>query len=72
MMVLFALILALGRLVDDGIVIVENIYRHMTNGEPAMKATQSGGGRGHHADHRRHHGYRDGVRAAAVLAGYDG
>jgi multidrug efflux pump subunit AcrB len=40
MMVLFALILALGRLVDDGIVIVENIYRHMSNGEPAMKATQ--------------------------------
>ncbi|MCB0764080.1 MAG: efflux RND transporter permease subunit, partial [Flavobacteriales bacterium] len=40
MMVLFALILALGRLVDDGIVIVENIYRHMTNGEPAMKATR--------------------------------
>lgn len=39
MMVLFALILALGRLVDDGIVIVENIYRHMSNGEPAMKAT---------------------------------
>lgn len=40
MMVLFALILALGRLVDDGIVIVENIYRHMTNGEPALKATR--------------------------------
>ena len=40
MMVLFALILALGRLVDDGIVIVENIYRHMSNGEPAMKATR--------------------------------
>ncbi|MCL4282293.1 MAG: efflux RND transporter permease subunit [Flavobacteriales bacterium] len=40
MMVLFALILALGRLVDDGIVIVENIHRHMTNGEPALKATK--------------------------------
>ncbi len=40
MMVLFALILALGRLVDDGIVIVENIHRHMTNGEPALKATR--------------------------------
>ncbi|MBZ0204862.1 MAG: efflux RND transporter permease subunit [Flavobacteriales bacterium] len=40
MMVLFALILALGRLVDDGIVIVENIHRHMSNGEPAMRATQ--------------------------------
>ncbi len=39
MMVLFALILALGRLVDDGIVIVENIYRHMSNGEPPMRAT---------------------------------
>ena len=39
-MVLFALILALGRLVDDGIVIVENIYRHMSNGEPAARATR--------------------------------
>lgn len=40
MMVLFSLILALGRLVDDGIVIVENIYRHMSNGEPPLKATR--------------------------------
>jgi multidrug efflux pump subunit AcrB len=39
-MVLFSLILALGRLVDDGIVIVENIYRHMSNGTPAMEATR--------------------------------
>lgn len=39
-MVLFSLILALGRLVDDGIVIVENIYRHMSNGEPPMAATR--------------------------------
>ncbi|HEX2616372.1 MAG TPA: efflux RND transporter permease subunit, partial [Flavobacteriales bacterium] len=39
-MVLFSLILALGRLVDDGIVIVENIYRHMSNGEPPLKATR--------------------------------
>lgn len=39
-MVLFSLILALGRLVDDGIVIVENIYRHMSNGSPAMEATR--------------------------------
>lgn len=39
-MVLFSLILALGRLVDDGIVIVENIYRHMSNGEPPMKAVR--------------------------------
>ena len=39
-MVLFSLILALGRLVDDGIVIVENIFRHMSNGEPPMSATR--------------------------------
>ncbi len=32
MVVLFSLILALGMLVDNAIVIVENIYRHMQNG----------------------------------------
>jgi multidrug efflux pump len=32
MVVLFSLILALGMLVDNGIVIVENIYRHMQQG----------------------------------------
>ena len=32
MMVLFSLVLALGMLVDNGIVIVENIYRHMDDG----------------------------------------
>ncbi|NIQ37922.1 MAG: AcrB/AcrD/AcrF family protein, partial [Proteobacteria bacterium] len=33
MVVLFSLILALGMLVDNGIVIVENIYRHIQDGE---------------------------------------
>jgi multidrug efflux pump len=33
MVVLFSLTLALGMLVDNGIVIVENIYRHMQQGE---------------------------------------
>lgn len=37
-MVLFSLVLALGMLVDNGIVIVENIYRHMDEG---LKATQA-------------------------------
>ncbi|MDD4952984.1 MAG: efflux RND transporter permease subunit, partial [Desulfovibrionaceae bacterium] len=32
MVVLFSLILALGMLVDNGIVVVENIYRHMQDG----------------------------------------
>jgi multidrug efflux pump len=41
MVVLFSLILALGMLVDNGIVIVENIYRHMQEGETRMAAARS-------------------------------
>ncbi|MCP4678366.1 MAG: efflux RND transporter permease subunit [Deltaproteobacteria bacterium] len=36
--VLFALILALGMLVDNSIVVVENIYRHVSEGESRTKA----------------------------------
>ncbi len=42
MVVLFSLILALGMLVDNGIVIVENIYRHMQEGQPRMEAALEG------------------------------
>ncbi|UCE52899.1 MAG: efflux RND transporter permease subunit, partial [Desulfobacterales bacterium] len=42
MVVLFSLILALGMLVDNGIVIVENIYRHMQQGEHRWEAARSG------------------------------
>ena len=42
MVVLFSLILALGMLVDNGIVIVENIYRHMQNGQPREIAARTG------------------------------
>jgi CzcA family heavy metal efflux pump len=42
MVVLFSLILALGMLVDNGIVIVENIYRHMQQGEPREEAARMG------------------------------
>ncbi|MFH1278116.1 MAG: efflux RND transporter permease subunit [Candidatus Eisenbacteria bacterium] len=38
MVVLFSLILALGMLVDNAIVIVENIYRHRTEGYSRMEA----------------------------------
>ncbi len=40
--VLFSLILALGMLVDNSIVIVENIYRHVSEGETRMKAALVG------------------------------
>ena len=40
--VLFGLILALGLLVDNGIVVVENIYRYMQEGFPAVEAAKRG------------------------------
>lgn len=43
-MVLFSLVLALGMLVDNGIVIVENIYRLMDEGYSAKKAVIEGVG----------------------------
>ncbi len=42
--VLFALILALGLLVDNGIVIVENVFRYMQNGEKSDNAAKYGAG----------------------------
>lgn len=44
MMVLFGLILALGMLVDNGIVVVENIYRLMQKGYSPIKAAKEGVG----------------------------
>ncbi|EGJ50328.1 efflux RND transporter permease subunit [Desulfocurvibacter africanus] len=40
MVVLFSLTLALGMLVDNGIVIVENVYRHMQEGMTRMEAAR--------------------------------
>ncbi len=42
MIVLFSLILALGMLVDNGIVIVENIYRHQALGKTRVQAAIDG------------------------------
>ncbi|MCH8319084.1 MAG: efflux RND transporter permease subunit, partial [Bacteroidetes bacterium] len=44
MIVLFSLILALGMLVDNGIVVVENIYRLMDDGVPPIQAAKEGVG----------------------------
>lgn len=44
MMVLFSLVLALGMLVDNGIVIVENIYRLMDEGYSPLQAARYGAG----------------------------
>ncbi len=44
MIVLFSLILALGMLVDNGIVIVENIFRHASMGKSRVQAAVDGAG----------------------------
>ncbi|WP_420578608.1 efflux RND transporter permease subunit [Ekhidna sp.] len=44
MMVLFSLIMALGMLVDNGIVVVENVYRLREEGISAFEATKNGVG----------------------------
>ncbi len=44
MMVLFSLILALGMLVDNAIVIIENIYRHHEEGKSLLQAAKDGTG----------------------------
>ncbi|MBD98753.1 MAG: copper transporter [Verrucomicrobia bacterium] len=40
--VLFALVMGLGMLVDNGIVVVENVYRLMSEGMPRKKAVKKG------------------------------
>ena len=40
--VLFSLIVSLGMLVDNAIVIVENIYRHIQSGKPRLEASITG------------------------------
>ncbi len=42
MVVLFSLILALGMLVDNAIVIVENVFRHRTDGKQGPRAASDG------------------------------
>ncbi len=43
-MVLFSLVLALGMLVDNGIVVVENVYRYMDEGKSPYEAAKYGVG----------------------------
>lgn len=42
MVTLFAFLIALGLIVDDAIIVTENIYRHMEQGQPALLAAEIG------------------------------
>lgn len=40
--VLFSLVLAVGMLVDNAVVVIENVYRHMQDGSPRLEAASRG------------------------------
>ena len=52
---LFGLVLSIGIVVDDAIVVVENVERHIENGEPPLRRAACDG-RGHRTDHGDHLG----------------
>ena len=65
---LLAIVLAIGIVVDDAIVVVENVERVMEEhpGAVAGRRHQAGDGRNHRADHRDHAGVAVGIRAGGV------
>ena len=63
---LFGLVLAIGIVVDDAIVVLENIERWLAKGLPRARGHDQGDGRNHRADHRHHAGAVRGVPAQRV------
>ena len=62
---LFGLVLAIGIVVDDAIVVLENIERLIAKGLDARDGDHQGDGRDHRPDPRHHAGAQLGVPARA-------
>ena len=60
---LLAAVLAIGLVVDDAIVVLENIVRRIEGGEPAVLASINGSQGNRLRRHRDHAGADGGVRA---------
>ncbi len=69
---LFGMVLAIGIVVDDAIVVVENVERNIENGLTSRDATYQGDAGGERADYRHCADARRRVRAARVHDGSDG
>ena len=69
---LFGLVLAIGIVVDDAIVVVENVERHIAKGESPKEAATHGHARGQPPHHRHHPGVGRGVRAGGFHQRADG
>ena len=68
---LFAIVLAIGIVVDDAIVIVEGVAHNIERGADAARRLDQGDGRAVRTDHRHHAGADVGVHSGGVHAGPD-
>ena len=71
LLTLLALVLAIGLVVDDAIVVVENIHRHIEEGMTPFDAALRGAREIAAADHRHDHHARRGLRADRLRLGPD-
>ncbi len=69
MLSLLGMVLAIGLVVDDAIVVVENVERQLEAGLPPLASHSQGDVRGDRADHRDDRGADGGLRACRLYPG---